>query len=463
MAGGKLHGFAMIDKWQQVAVRTQICYTSRRQSDSRDGRINTRFVIFYAMRPVARHIKHHARKQHERLQRFNKHPAAWPVWLFLGLVVASLTGLLVYMKLHTATNDADSHIAIVSYDHGKQIVPTKAKTVSELLDKLHIKLGQGDRVEPTPSTKIVQDNFLVNIYRAVPVTIVDNGVSSRVLSAAATPRSIVAQTGMTLYGEDDVRSAYSTKLLKDSSLGKVVTVKRATPVNLNIYGTQTLVRTQATTVQGLVEEKGIKLVAGATLNPAAATPVSSNMQLFVLSKGVSIVSAEEVVPAPQQNIDDNNLTLGAKAVRQVGSPGKRLVTYQITTDPKTGKEVSRQAIQIVVIQEPVAQITVIGKHVAVPQDKIAIMQAVGINPTDYGYVDYIVAHEGGWGGVTKSNYGGSGAYGICQALPGSKMASAGADWATNPVTQLKWCNGYAVGRYGSWANAYSYWLSHNYW
>lgn len=47
----------------------------------------------------------------------------------------------------------------------------------------------------------------------------------------------------------------------------------------------------------------------------------------------------------------------------------------------------------------------------------------------------------------------SSAYGIPQALPGSKMASHGADWATNPVTQLKWMQSYVMGRYGSWANA----------
>ena len=52
----------------------------------------------------------------------------------------------------------------------------------------------------------------------------------------------------------------------------------------------------------------------------------------------------------------------------------------------------------------------------------------------------------------------SDAYGIPQALPGSKMASHGADWATNPVTQLKWMQSYVMGRYGSWANA----VSHSY-
>lgn len=57
----------------------------------------------------------------------------------------------------------------------------------------------------------------------------------------------------------------------------------------------------------------------------------------------------------------------------------------------------------------------------------------------------------------------SGAHGICQALPGSKMASAGEDWATNPVTQARWCNSYALARYGSWANAVVFWNQNKYW
>jgi hypothetical protein len=51
---------------------------------------------------------------------------------------------------------------------------------------------------------------------------------------------------------------------------------------------------------------------------------------------------------------------------------------------------------------------------------------------------------------------GSGAYGIPQALPGSKMASAGADWATNPATQITWGLGYITGRYGTPCGAWSH-------
>lgn len=57
---------------------------------------------------------------------------------------------------------------------------------------------------------------------------------------------------------------------------------------------------------------------------------------------------------------------------------------------------------------------------------------------------------------TIYNYAGSGAYGLPQALPGGKMASAGTDWEWNPITQLKWMWNYMIKRYGSACDAYHY-------
>ena len=54
---------------------------------------------------------------------------------------------------------------------------------------------------------------------------------------------------------------------------------------------------------------------------------------------------------------------------------------------------------------------------------------------------------------TVYNYQGSGAYGLPQALPGHKMASAGADWQTNPRTQIAWMRSYVNARYGGSCNA----------
>ncbi|MFI8518523.1 transglycosylase SLT domain-containing protein [Streptomyces sp. NPDC085481] len=67
----------------------------------------------------------------------------------------------------------------------------------------------------------------------------------------------------------------------------------------------------------------------------------------------------------------------------------------------------------------------------------------------------IVDHESGWN--YRATNASSGAYGLVQALPGSKMSSAGADWQTNPATQIKWGLSYMNGRYDSPCGAWSFW------
>ena len=62
--------------------------------------------------------------------------------------------------------------------------------------------------------------------------------------------------------------------------------------------------------------------------------------------------------------------------------------------------------------------------------------------------------ESGWNVYAQNSS--SGAYGIPQALPGTKMATAGADWATNAATQIKWGLGYIAGRYGNPCGAWSH-------
>ncbi len=71
----------------------------------------------------------------------------------------------------------------------------------------------------------------------------------------------------------------------------------------------------------------------------------------------------------------------------------------------------------------------------------------------------IVDHESDWN--YKAVNPSSGAYGMFQALPGTKMSSAGADWRTNPATQIKWGLGYMNDRYGSPCDAWSFWQANN--
>lgn len=72
----------------------------------------------------------------------------------------------------------------------------------------------------------------------------------------------------------------------------------------------------------------------------------------------------------------------------------------------------------------------------------------------------IVQRESSWN--YRADNPTSDAYGLVQALPGSKMASAGADWMTNPATQIKWGLGYMDDRYGSPCGAWNFWQA-NHW
>lgn len=74
---------------------------------------------------------------------------------------------------------------------------------------------------------------------------------------------------------------------------------------------------------------------------------------------------------------------------------------------------------------------------------------------EWGCLEKLWDRESHWNERAMNRY--SGAYGIPQALPGSKMASAGSDWQTNAATQIKWGLGYIAARYkspcGAWAHS----------
>ena len=82
------------------------------------------------------------------------------------------------------------------------------------------------------------------------------------------------------------------------------------------------------------------------------------------------------------------------------------------------------------------------------------MRQFGFGADQFGCLDSLWTRESNWNlGADNPS---SRRYGIPQALPGSKMASAGADWATNPATQITWGLGYIQDRYGSPCGAWAH-------
>ncbi|MCA9583415.1 MAG: transglycosylase SLT domain-containing protein, partial [Myxococcales bacterium] len=85
--------------------------------------------------------------------------------------------------------------------------------------------------------------------------------------------------------------------------------------------------------------------------------------------------------------------------------------------------------------------------------------ARGWSGSQWSCLEQLWTRESGWNHLAVNPS--SGACGIPQALPCSKMASHGGDYRTNPSTQIRWGLDYIGGRYGSPCGAWSFWQSHN--
>lgn len=112
-------------------------------------------------------------------------------------------------------------------------------------------------------------------------------------------------------------------------------------------------------------------------------------------------------------------------------------TSPTTKAPKAGKPAPVVPVGPVVAPDP-------NSAKAFAREMLA---ARGMGDDQYSCLVSLWNKESGWR-VNAANPS-SGAYGIPQAYPGTKMASAGAAWQTNPVTQITWGLGYIAARYGS--------------
>lgn len=393
------------------------------------------------------------------------HTFSRPVLYFLG--VATLLGAFMFVvspKMAFADDPSATNTQrlVTIHDNGNEVtIVTRALTVADALKQADIVVSSRDIVEPSTNEKLVAKSYQVNIFRARPVVVVDGTREVRVMTAEQSPRQIAKAANVTLYDEDTTSFTRVDSVLDGGGAGIKMIIDRATSFSFTLYGKQFTARTQATTVDGFLKEKKITLGAADGVSPSKDAVLSGGMEVKVWRNGKQTITQEEVVTHPVEEVKDADKAVGVREIKEDGSDGKRNVTYEIET--QDGIEKSRKEIASVTTLEAVKQVVVVGTKVVLPSGSHTDwMAAAGIAESDYGYVDFIVGHESGWA-PTKYNYGGSGAYGLCQSLPASKMASAGADYMTNPITQLKWCNGYAIGRYGSWAGAYSFWLSRHWW
>lgn len=293
------------------------------------------------------------------------------------------------------------HFVTIYDDGASLLIKTSATTVSEMLDRLSITVDSADIVEPGLDTMISGSDYRVNIYRARPVLVIDGLHRRYIMTATYDPKRIANEAGFTVYDGDEVELVFNQNFLE----------------------------------------------AG-----AAAT-------YQVIHNGGQTITVEEALPYEVITEYDYQAEKGTSVLKQPGEDGRRISVYNVKLE--NGVEVERVLISEEVKVESTPEIVVVGAKptVAPGQEECAqwILEA-GVEE-QYLEVALDLVYKESSCRVNATNKS-SGAYGIPQALPGSKMAAFGDDWETNPVTQIKWMNHYVTNRYGGWREAQQFWYSH---
>ena len=264
-------------------------------------------------------------------------------------------------------------------------------------------------------------------------------------------------------------------------------------------GYQMTVLTSKTNVNDILEDNNIIIKEDEKVSPSQEEEISSNKIIKISKKSEQEV---EVAKVSESGIDatldsllgaystviekievieeaipfetiTKDVSDGAESTRnqviQEGKEGLRRVTYKVKYQNET--EIERTQISEEIVEEPVDKIVQVKSVVVSSRSEtparvaasgsVAEYQAYarervyeyGWSDADFNALVNLWNKESGWN-VTNKNRS-SGAYGIPQALPASKMASAGSDYLTNYKTQINWGLSYIKSRYGSPSNAWS--------
>ncbi len=194
---------------------------------------------------------------------------------------------------------------------------------------------------------------------------------------------------------------------------------------------------------------------------APVVAVDGNVEVETVTSQNSIANGSIEQP-------DTSAKVGTRRVVQAGVPGMEMVSYTVTT--VNGVEVDRTPGISVVVSNPTDEIVAVGALTIPPATDVQkgtnralgqqmALDGYGWTGDEWACLDNLWQRESGWSHTSENRS--SGAYGIPQALPGSKMAVYGADWQTNPATQIAWGLAYVNGRYATPCGAWGHFTAKN--
>ncbi|MBE7699713.1 G5 domain-containing protein [Oerskovia sp. Sa1BUA8] len=366
----------------------------------------------------------------------------WPLVAGATAVALVATGAVAYGSAKkTVELDVDGEITTVS---------TFAGSVEGLLAEEGVRVTDKDLVAPAVDAALSNGADVVVRYGR-EVTVQTDGQQSDVwLTALDADEALdtLADRGT------DVRLVAS-RSGADGRPELGVTLDADGPVNVVVDGQTVVAPDGSIGIDALLDQQGIVL--GEHDRVSVARDETADPAVSVVVHRVVVTDVPTVTPIPFETTvqeDPNVYADEAPTVAQEGVEGTRTTVERVTT--VDGVEESRELVSDAVTAEPVARVVVQGTKARPSGPEAAgsaketarqLVAARGWGSEQFQCLDRLWTKESNWNyQATNSS---SGAYGIPQSLPGSKMASAGADWRTNPATQITWGLDYIAASYGT--------------
>jgi uncharacterized protein YabE (DUF348 family) len=378
----------------------------------------------------------------------------------------------------------------VSVDGQTKTVHTTAGSVKGALADAGIDVGTHDLVAPSTTAK-VHDGSEIVLKRGRLLHLNIDGQDRDIWVTAPTVADALSQLG---YSTQDFTSVSRAKRLPLSPTA----IELRTDKNVTVLADGKTQHVQSTdsTVGQLLSDLSLKLGAEDRVSIPTGMAFSDNATVVIQRVAHQNVTRNQSVPFTVTTQPDPNITKGDTQVVQDGKNGTRQLTYalvyidgKITGRTKVGSKVlavpqqkivheGTKPLPVVTTPPPVATSTPATGSTAstsnAPTTTTPAAPPVAVDPGSAQGIAQQLLLARGWGndqfsclvqmwnresGWRVDAANGSGAYGIPQALPGSKMAAFGSDWQTNPKTQIEWGLSYISGRYGTPCGAWSTWQS----
>lgn len=275
---------------------------------------------------------------------FRKKRSKW--WVF-SQAFALL--VLIGFNIHYYTQTAVS----LTIDGEEKVVRTHATTVGELLEEKDIDIEPQDDLKPSVNTKLKSD-MKISINKAKSVDIVIDGKTKKVKTSKVTVEEALKESKILVNKYDRIFPDKTTKIQE----GMIISVKKATPVTVNVGGEERQIWTHAKIVGDLLKEQNIQLNPLDKVNLALEEVIKSDMTVSVVRVEQKEGTVEEKINFAVITKKDSSLKKGEEKVVQEGQIG--LVKKHFLTTYENGKEVNKELQKTETIKEPIDKVVHVG-------------------------------------------------------------------------------------------------------